>query len=55
MEEHQIRRILVVDDGGCICGIVSQADVALNAGKKDTGELVKDVSKPAAKREPVTV
>jgi CBS domain-containing protein len=55
MEEHQIRRMLVVDDSGCICGIVSQADVALNAGKKDTAELVKDVSKPAAKREPVTV
>jgi CBS domain-containing protein len=55
MEEHQVRRMLVVDGEGCLCGIVSQADVALNAGKKDTAELVKDVSKPAAKREPVTV
>lgn len=55
MEEHQIRRMLVLDDGGCVCGIVSQADVALNAGKKDTAELVKDVSKPGVKRDPVTV
>ena len=55
MEEHQIRRMLVIGDDGCVCGIVSQADVALNAGKKDTAELVKDVSKPGAKRDPVTV
>jgi CBS domain-containing protein len=55
MEEHQIRRMLVIGDDGCVCGIVSQADVALNAGKKDTAELLKDVSKPGAKRDPVTV
>lgn len=55
MEKHQVRRMLVVDGSGSVCGIVAQADVALNAGKKDTAELVKDVSKPGAKREPVTV
>lgn len=55
MEEHQLRRMLVVDKDGCLCGIVAQADVALNAGKKQTGELVQDVSQPADKREPVTV
>ena len=55
MEEHQVRRMLVVDGSGCVCGIVAQADVALNAGKKDTAELVKDVSKPGSRREPVTV
>jgi CBS domain-containing protein len=55
MEDHQVRRMLVVDDEGCLCGIVSQADVALNARKKETAELVKDVSKPAGRREPVTV
>jgi CBS domain-containing protein len=55
MEKNQVRRMLVVDGSGCVCGIVSQADVALNAGKKDTAELVKDVSRPGAKREPVTV
>jgi CBS-domain-containing membrane protein len=55
MEEHQVRRMLVVDGDGCVCGIVAQADVALNAGKKDAGELVRDVSKPGPSREPVTV
>ena len=55
MESHQLRRMLVVDKSGCLCGIVAQADVALHAGKKETGELVKDVSKPAGAREPVTV
>jgi CBS domain-containing protein len=28
MEGHQIRRVLVVDDGGCCAGIISQADIA---------------------------
>ena len=31
MEENQIRRVPVVDAGGCCCGIISQADVALCA------------------------
>ena len=55
MEEHQVRRMLVVDDEGCVCGIVSQADIALNAGKKDAGELLRDVSKPGRTRDTVTV
>ena len=55
MEKHQVRRVLVVDDEGCVCGIVAQADIALNAGKKDAGELLRDVSKPGPAREPVTV
>jgi len=55
MESLQLRRMLVVDDAGCLCGIVSLADVALHAGKKDTGELVKDVSKPSARPNAVTV
>lgn len=51
MEALQLRRMLVVDESGCLCGIVSQADVALHAGKRDTGALVKDVSQPATRRE----
>ena len=50
MEEHQIRRVPVVDDAGVCCGIVSQADVAQRASTGDTGELVRKVSKPAAVR-----
>lgn len=45
MEEHQIRRVPVVDGTGCVCGIISQADVALVAKESETGELVKEVSR----------
>ena len=45
MEEHQIRRVPVVDANGCCCGIISQADVALVASDSETGELVKEVSR----------
>ena len=55
MEKHQVPRMLVVDEDVCLCGIDSQADVALNAGKKDAGELLRDVSKPGPSRETVTV
>jgi CBS domain-containing protein len=45
MERNQIRRVAVVDENGACCGIVAQADVALNAGEKATGEVVQEVSK----------
>ncbi len=45
MEEHQIRRVPVVDATGYCCGIISQADVALTAGERETGELVREVSR----------
>jgi CBS domain-containing protein len=47
MEEHQIRRVPVVDGGGACCGIVSQADIAQHASRRITAELVKDVSQPS--------
>jgi CBS domain-containing protein len=47
MEESQVRRVAVVDDGGKICGIVAQADVALNADEGQTAEVVQEVSKSA--------
>lgn len=46
MESDRIRRMLVVDDQGKLCGIVSQADIARAAGEHETAELLKDVSKP---------
>jgi CBS domain-containing protein len=46
MEEHQIRRVPVVDGGGACCGIVSQADIAQHASRRITAELVRDVSQP---------
>lgn len=47
MEENQIRRVPVVDATGCCCGIISQADVAMNARDGQVGELVREVSKDA--------
>jgi hypothetical protein len=37
----------VVNGGGMYCGIVSRADIATNASRKITADLVKDVSQPA--------
>lgn len=45
MEQHQIRRVPVVDERGSCCGIIAQADVALKAEEQDTGELVRAVSR----------
>jgi CBS domain-containing protein len=48
METHQIRRVPVVDQNGEICGIVSLADIARHDSRKQTGELVREVSTPTA-------
>jgi len=48
MEEHQVRRIPIVNDNGQLAGIVSQADVATRM--KDpamTAEVVKEISQAA--------
>jgi CBS domain-containing protein len=48
LEDRQIRRVVVVDgDGKCI-GIVAQADVAMHASKRRSGELLEQVSRPVA-------
>ena len=47
MEERQVRRVPVVDETGCCCGIVAQADIALNAPKSDTAEVVREISQTA--------
>jgi CBS domain-containing protein len=48
MEEHQVRRILVVNDNGQLAGIVSQADVATRLGEPaSTAEVVKEISQTA--------
>ena len=45
MEEHQIRRIPVIDHGGRIVGIISQEDVATRAHwTQRTIEMVQEVS-----------
>lgn len=45
MERNMIRRIPVVDENGCCCGIVSQADFA-NKTDGLVDELVREVSQP---------
>jgi CBS domain-containing protein len=46
MEQHQIRRIPVLDHQGRISGIIAQADIALQSGIRETAEIVKDISRP---------
>ena len=45
MEKNQIRRIVVVDDNGACCGMVAQADIALDTDENKTAEVVQEVSK----------
>ena len=40
-----IRRIAVVDESGACCGMVAQADVAINADETRTAEVVQEVSR----------
>lgn len=47
MEAHQIRRVPVVDESGACCGIVAQADIARRLGERETGEVLRDISRPA--------
>ena len=46
LEEHQIRRVPVVDADGSCCGIVSLADIALHARRSVAAEAVKEISVP---------
>src|ERR1051325_9108497 len=48
LEEKQIRRVPVVDASGSCCGIVELADVARHARKRETAEVVREVSAPSA-------
>src|SRR5918992_4597322 len=48
LEENQIRRVPVVDAGGACCGIVALADIAKHAKKRETAEVVREVSEPSS-------
>ena len=48
LEENRIRRVPVVDAGGACCGIVALADVAKHAKKRETAEVVREVSEPTS-------
>lgn len=47
MEEHQVRRVPVVDDRGACCGIIAQADLAINGPAEQTAEVVREISQPS--------
>ena len=50
MSEHQLRRVIVVDQVNKILGIISQADVATRVNLPEkTAEMVKDVSQTSSK------
>lgn len=46
MREHRVRRLLVLDSAGRVCGLVAQAQIALNLPRELGGGLVKDISLP---------
>jgi CBS domain-containing protein len=46
METNKIRRVPVVNQRGEISGIIAQADIARTGSRKETGDLVREVSAP---------
>jgi predicted transcriptional regulator len=46
MAANQVRRLPVVDDENRLVGMVSQADVAIEAKEKSVGEMVQEISRP---------
>jgi CBS domain-containing protein len=50
LELNQIRRVIIVDRDGRVCGVVAQADIAAHASKRVAGELVREVSQPTRAR-----
>jgi CBS domain-containing protein len=45
MKENKIRRLPIVDEDNCLCGIVAQADLVHKADEKDAVEMISRVSK----------
>ena len=51
MEEREIRRVLVVDDRGRVCGIVAQADIVQSpAHPARTNKVIREISESAPSR-----
>ena len=46
MSDSQVRRIPIVDDGGAVIGIVSQADVVLEADSRRVEKTIEKISQP---------
>ncbi len=48
MQQHQVRRIPVVDEAGCCVGVVAQADLARQADSRQVKQTVSKISPPPA-------
>ena len=48
MASEQVRRLPVVDEDNRLVGVLSQADVAIEAKEKAVGEMVEEISKSPA-------
>ena len=44
MREHAVKRLIVMDDGKRLSGIITEADVATHAAEGQTGELVEAIA-----------
>ena len=55
MQEHQVRRVPVVDHEGCCIGVVAQADLALRAKPQHVYETVAEISKRWDAKRPVSM
>ena len=48
MEQHQVRRVPIVDDNDCLVGIIAQADIATRVDEPaKTHEVVEEISRAA--------
>ncbi len=51
MEQYQVRRIPVVDEGGKLVGLISQGDIATRLHQPDrVAEVLEIISQPGARR-----
>jgi CBS domain-containing protein len=50
MKEHQLRRLLVVDEHGSLVGVVTIADLALRIESRRAGETLREISQPPPER-----
>ena len=44
MEQSRVRRVIVVDDEGSVCGMIAQADIAESSSPEEAGEMVREIS-----------
>ncbi|WP_342376334.1 CBS domain-containing protein [Myxococcus stipitatus] len=44
MEQNQVRRMVVLDDDGTVCGMVAQADLVKQLSAEATSELMREIS-----------